>query len=100
MSIYQQKTQHYKYLGHLLQQHYSLQTFLTSIAGGFFSVMFPKARDPAPRKVNPVQMRKNGAAGEGTVLYEFFLLPHPLPFSLLTSYFKNHERDTPKATTW
>ena len=34
-SIYQQK-QHYKYLGHLLQQHYSLQTFLTSVAGGFF----------------------------------------------------------------
>lgn len=42
--------------------------------------MFPKARDPAPRKVNPVQMRKNGGAGEGTVLYEFFLLPYPLPF--------------------
>ena len=62
--------------------------------------MFPKARDLALQKLNPVQMRKNGGAEEGTVLYEFFLLPYPLPFSLLTSYFKTHERGTPKATTW
>ena len=61
---------------------------------------FLKTRDLAPQKLNPVQMRKNGGAVEGTVLYEFFLLPHPLTFSLLTSYFKKHERDTPKAIAY